>query len=181
MFLPLILQIPVWVFNSIAIRNIVMMRETRERFSTVPVEERFLGMATEGTLWFQNLTTPDPTYVLPMVFGATFAFNIFMMSGRRVSTMPAASDSSRGQKMETYQNWLTKFLYCIAFIMIPLSSMQPSALTLYWATSSFMGVIINLILMSPKFRSLVRIPKTPNLSSTPYSDLRNRIAALLRQ
>ena len=97
-----------------------------------------------------------------------------------ISTMTAAPKNSQAQKMETFQKRLTIFFYCIAFAMIPLSSFQPSALALYWATSSFVGVIINLILMSPKFRTLVRIPETPQLSKTPYSDLRNRIAALLR-
>ena len=41
-------KIPVWVFTSIGIRNLALMRETQERFLTVPVQERYIQLAAEG-------------------------------------------------------------------------------------------------------------------------------------
>merc|ERR1740128_438115 len=46
LFLPLYLQIPFWVFTSVALRNMSVMRETQERLASVNVEERFLQLAT---------------------------------------------------------------------------------------------------------------------------------------
>ena len=44
----LFVKVPVWVFTSIGIRNLALMRETQERFLTVPVQERYIQLAAEG-------------------------------------------------------------------------------------------------------------------------------------
>ena len=66
-------------------------------------------------------------------------------------------------------------LYGISAVMIPLASYQPAGLSLYWATSGAIGVIINLALLSPTLRRLVRIPKIPAELEHPYTALRNKL------
>jgi len=131
LFLPLYIQIPVWMFNSIAIRNICLLRADQQRIELVPVEERNIQMAAEGALWFPNLTTPDPLFILPVIVGISFATNIFLGSARTPSPEKAVSVSK-------YQKGITIFMYSIAFMMVPISAIQPSALSLYWATSGAM-------------------------------------------
>ena len=71
------------------------------------------------------------------------------------------------------------FLYGIAVLMVPLSAIQPSALLLYWATSGAIGIVHNLIVISPKFKKIVKIPQLPVDSITPYQDIRRKISILL--
>ena len=59
--------------------------------------------------------------------------------------------------------------------MIPLASLAPSAVALYWASSGVTAIALNLTLLSPKVRNLVRIPQVEKDSSTPYVDIINII------
>lgn len=63
--------------------------------------------------------------------------------------------------------------------MVPLAALQPSALALYWATSGVVGVGMNLLLLSPTYRKLVKIPKISKDSETPYVDLKENMLAKL--
>merc|ERR1719318_475168 len=51
MFLPMYIQIPAWIFNSVAIRNMATMRHSMDRSMNSPVEERFYQMSAEGLAW----------------------------------------------------------------------------------------------------------------------------------
>jgi len=150
MFLPMYIQIPAWIFTSVAIRNIATMRHSHERSMLSPVEERYLQMSSEGPLWCYNLSVPDPTLILPILVGVTFASTIFISSNKlKHGTVP--------QPVSKFSRGISIFLYSISMLMVPLASFQPSALALYWAVSGAMGVSINLLLMSPSFRRAVRI------------------------
>ena len=43
----IILQIPVWVCASMALRNLTLMRHSDLRMAASPVEERFIQLSTE--------------------------------------------------------------------------------------------------------------------------------------
>lgn len=45
------------------------------------------------------------------------------------------------------------------------------SMALYWLSSSFVGLSHNLLLRSPTFRRLCRIPRTKSESETPYKDI----------
>lgn len=45
------------------------------------------------------------------------------------------------------------------------------SMALYWLSSSLVGLSHNLLLRSPAFRRLCRIPRTPSHSDTPYRDM----------
>ena len=66
---------------------------------------------------------------------------------------------------------ITVLLYSISMLMVPIAYYQPAAVSLYWATSGLMGVLINLILLHPPIRRGVRIPWIPAEHSDPYNYL----------
>jgi len=167
MFLPMYIQIPAWVFTSMAVRNISLMRHSSDRVMDIPVEERFLQMSTEGIAWFQNLTIPDPAFILPFLVGLTFATTIFISSNK-------FKHPSVPQQLAKFSK-IDILLYSVSVLMIPLASIQPAAVAIYWVTSGAMGAFINLLLMSPKFRRTVRIPKIPVELDKPYTSLRDNL------
>ena len=67
-------------------------------------------------------------------------------------------------------------LFRILSVSIGLVACQlPSAMTLYWSTSSLFSLAQNSLLMLPKVRRKLKIPKTPSESTTPYKDIVNNL------
>lgn len=174
LYLPAFVQIPVWVFTSVAIRNLSLMRETKLRFLTVPVEGRYNQLAAEGALWFSNLTVPDPTFILPLIVGLSFAANIFISSNRLVPGVAAKPNNPVTRA-------ITFLLYGLSVAMVPITAYQPAAVGLYWATSGCLGTLFNLLLLSPRFKRLVRIPKTHMEPERPYHLLKTKIMGLFKK
>ncbi|KAK8222885.1 60Kd inner membrane protein-domain-containing protein [Phyllosticta paracitricarpa] len=82
-------------------------------------------MATEGMLWFPDLTAADPTLILPvMVSGATF-FSVWR--GSRV--LPGEEEGKNARI-------LRRILLSGAFIMFPFILKVPAGMLLYWVTST---------------------------------------------
>ena len=67
------------------------------------------------------------------------------------------------------------FFRVYSIFMIPLAATVPSAVSLYWASSGVAGIIVNLTLLSPRVKKLVRIPEVEKISSNPYFELANNI------
>jgi len=168
LYVPFYIQIPLWVFISIGLRNMSTMRVVSEgRLSEIPIEDRFLQFSTEGFGWISNLTVPDPTFVLPVAVGLVFASNVYISSNRHANASP--------EKMSKFSKGLIIFLYLLSAMMIPIAAMQPSAVALYWASSGAAGLVVNLVLMSPRLRRLVRIPKIPSEPQKPYTVVKENI------
>ena len=51
-FLPMLLQTPVWIFTTVAIRNLVLQRSDSGSADSI---QRLAELSSEGCLWFQNL------------------------------------------------------------------------------------------------------------------------------
>jgi len=51
-FLPILLQLPVWVFTTAAIRNLIYMRH---QSGSSDAMERLMQLSNGGCLWFDNL------------------------------------------------------------------------------------------------------------------------------
>uniref|UniRef100_A0A8D0GTF8 Cytochrome c oxidase assembly factor COX18 n=1 Tax=Sphenodon punctatus TaxID=8508 RepID=A0A8D0GTF8_SPHPU len=143
-------QIPVWIFVSVALRNFSVGATC---FPTIQDQ-----LSTGGILWFTDLTMPDTTWILPISVGLLNLLIVEMFALRKI-------ELSRFQKYATY------FFRGMAVVMIPIAATVPSAIALYWLSSSFMGLSHNLLLRSPSFRRLCRIPRTKSDSDTPYRDL----------
>ena len=112
---------------------------------------------------------PDPTFLLPVMVGLTFATTIF------VSSVKAQATKEQSEKLQRYSRVITGVLYGLAGLMVPISCYVPSAVVLYWATSGAMGVIINLLLLHPPVRRAVRIPKIPMELEQPYKHLKEKL------
>ena len=72
-------------------------------------------------------------------------------------------------------NYITNVFRLLSIAMVPIAAMVPSAVSCYWAASGITAIVVNLTLLSPKVREIVRIPRLPESSSTPYKDLLNNM------
>ncbi|XP_037685878.1 cytochrome c oxidase assembly protein COX18, mitochondrial isoform X2 [Choloepus didactylus] len=146
------IQLPMWIFMSVALRNFSMGTTHSEGFS---VKEQ---LATGGVLWFPDLTALDSTWILPVSVGVTNLLIVEIFALQKLG-------------MSHFQKYVTYFVRAVSVLMIPIAATVPSSIALYWLCSSFMGLSQNLLLRSPGFRKFCRIPLTKSDSDTPYKDL----------
>ncbi|KFQ21340.1 Mitochondrial inner membrane protein COX18, partial [Mesitornis unicolor] len=139
-------QVPMWVCVSLALRNCSVGAVDSA------VQEEF---SAGGVLWFTDLTAPDSTWVLPVALGLVNLLIVEIFASQKVEV-------SRLQKL------VTNFFRVVSVVMIPVAASVPSAMVLYWLSSSFVGLLHNLLLRSPTFRRLCRVPRTTSDSATPY-------------
>ncbi|KAG9480379.1 cytochrome c oxidase assembly protein COX18, mitochondrial isoform X1 [Eleutherodactylus coqui] len=147
------IQIPMWIFISMALRNFSF------NTSGSPTDELVhTQLQNGGTLWFPDLTMPDSTWILPVILGSVNLLLVEMFALRTV-------------ELSRFQKYITIFLRVFSVVMIPLSASLPSGMVFYWVSSSFVGLTHNLFLRSPTVRRLFRLPRTKMDSDTPYKDL----------
>ncbi|KPP74882.1 hypothetical protein Z043_105923 [Scleropages formosus] len=145
-------QLPMWVCLSLALRNL-------STGGPVANPSAFQGeLAAGGALWFPDLTLPDSTWVMPMSLGIVNLLIVEMFSLRKLNP-------------SKLQKFVTNFIRGISVVMIPIAATVPSSMALYWLSSSCVGLGHNLLLRSPRFRRLCRIPTTSSDSDTPYRDI----------
>ncbi|KAL6475954.1 hypothetical protein MHYP_G00144530, partial [Metynnis hypsauchen] len=144
-------QLPMWVFLSLSLRNLSM------GIGHVPagLQEE---LAAGGALWFSNLTLPDSTWIIPVSLGL-------------VNLLITEIFALRQLEASKFQKYVSNFIRGISLVMIPLAAAVPSSMALYWLSSSCVGLGHNLLLRSPRFRALCRIPPTRSDSDTPYRDI----------
>ncbi|KAJ7313379.1 hypothetical protein JRQ81_004690 [Phrynocephalus forsythii] len=147
-----LVQMPVWVFVSVALRNFSIGRTASEGAF---IQEQ---LSTGGVLWFSDLTVPDSTWIIPISLGLLNLFIVELFALRKT-------------EVSTLQKYITHFFRALSLLMIPIAAAAPSCVALYWLSSSFVGLSHNLLLRSPAFRRLCAIPQTKSHSDTPYRDL----------
>jgi len=94
----------------------------------IPVESDF---ATEGALWFPNLLLADPQLLLPFMLSGAILLNLF------------------GHKPVALGPWMTRFrrsMGIVALCVGPIMIHVPSALVLYWVSSSVLAYGQSLLL-----------------------------------
>ncbi|XP_064423662.1 cytochrome c oxidase assembly protein COX18, mitochondrial [Latimeria chalumnae] len=146
-------QIPMWVFVSVALRNLSVAIIESEKVSGAHKE-----LAAGGMLWFPDLTLPDSTWILPVLVGVVNLLIVEIFALRKLEP-------------SKFQKYVTNFIRAISLVMIPIAATVPSSMALYWLSSSAVGLGQNLLLHSPTFRQLCRIPKAKSDSDTPYKDI----------
>ena len=72
-------------------------------------------------------------------------------------------------------DYISNVFRLLSIAMVPIAAMVPSAVSCYWAASGITAIAVNLTLLSPKVQEIVRIPRLPESSSTPYKDLLNNM------
>lgn len=150
-------QIPLWICQSVAIRNLVNMFPNPESVQTQLIWNE---LTTGGFGWIPNLTVSDASLILPVTL-AVMNLAIIDINILRNKTAP-----------NTFQKAAAWIFGGVSVAMIPVASWVPSCLVLYWTTSSATALAQNLLLMSPKFKQLTGIPT--NVSShleNPYKHI----------
>uniref|UniRef100_A0A915BFD1 Uncharacterized protein n=1 Tax=Parascaris univalens TaxID=6257 RepID=A0A915BFD1_PARUN len=137
--------IPVWIFSSFAIRNII-------------TSDFHPNMA--GALWFPNLLQPDPYFILPIAVGIFGFFNLW--SQRRV--YPIETNTFRIRSYDVLLAFFTLFAVNIMTDM-------PACIPLYWLMVSASGIVQSLMLRHPRVKVLLGIQRLPTDSYTPFRDL----------
>lgn len=88
--------------------------------------------------------------------------------------------SRKIQKPSKYSKYGTYFFRGISIVMIPIAAAVPSGLSLYWVSSSTVGLFQNLLILSPKVRRLAGIPKVDSEHEQPYKHLLCKVRERLR-
>uniref|UniRef100_A0A2M4BUB3 Putative inner membrane protein cox18 mitochondrial n=1 Tax=Anopheles marajoara TaxID=58244 RepID=A0A2M4BUB3_9DIPT len=149
-------QIPLWILQSVAIRNLVsMMPDPTAIEAQIAYTELTLG----GFGWIPNLTELDHSLILPVALGV---INLVIIE------IQANSRTKPPSKLQTI---FTNLFRGLSIVMVPIAASVPSCLCLYWVTSSAYGLGQNLLLLSPRFRRIVGIPAVPSELTNPYQHL----------
>ncbi|KAM3937528.1 cytochrome c oxidase assembly protein COX18, mitochondrial [Leptodactylus fuscus] len=147
------IQIPMWIFVSLALRNF-----SYDAIGSNTDELVHKQLQNGGALWFPDLTMPDSTWILPVLLGS-------------INLLVVEMFALRTTELSRFQKYVTNAVRGISVLMIPIAASVPSSMALYWVSSSFVGLLHNLFLRSPAVRRLFRIPRTKSDSDTPYKDL----------
>ncbi|KOC59511.1 Mitochondrial inner membrane protein COX18 [Habropoda laboriosa] len=160
----ILLQAPIWLSFSVAVRNMSYMLPER----TPVTFQDYLGLTHGGFGWIQDLTDIDHLFVLPIIF--TFSGLILIEINRVLYNV----DDTKLRKFILY------FHRAVTICFLPIMMCIPSSLNLYWATNNFCSVLQSLLLLSPKFRRFAGISKTAIELQHPYTELRKRLIGIFR-
>jgi inner membrane protein COX18 len=143
-YLPPMIQIPVWLTAVEALRRMCGKEEGlvgmaawlfRSDDATnasamieggIPIEPSF---ATEGALWFPNLLAADPQMILPFMLSGVILLNLTKSTGTSV-----------------WQKRLVRSMGVVGLAMGPLTLQFPSALLIYWISSTMLAYIQAVVL-----------------------------------
>lgn len=100
-------------------------------------------LMTDGMLWFTDLTSPDPTGILPVIGGLVTLLNIM--------TSSTSSTSSAARKMRRY-------LYLMPLLTVPIWMTLPAAFNLYWLTNGAFQLLLINVFRSKMCKEYMGIP-----------------------
>nr|XP_039272770.1 cytochrome c oxidase assembly protein COX18, mitochondrial-like [Styela clava] len=160
-------QLPIWFAMTASLRNMTLSLPFTTSVSATQVQT-YTELSQEGVLWFNNLCLADPYFVLPvlMAFANLATIEIHRGDGKT--------------PLEGISKYLINFLRGISLVMIPVAIYMPSGVVFYWFISSGFGVTQALVMQSPKFKKLMRMPMPVNYSKTPYQDILSRFKFVKR-
>ncbi|XP_076629012.1 cytochrome c oxidase assembly protein COX18, mitochondrial isoform X2 [Colletes latitarsis] len=150
-----ILQMPVWVGFSFALRNICSMLPNRDEVAY----QDYLEFTNGGFGWMENLTEMDHSFMLPIIFGLT-GFTLI-----EIQNMLYRENNTKFRRI------FTNFIRILTVCLVPIMAYVPSCLTLFWTVNNVYTLSQTLLLLSPKIRRLGKIPKTDSELQRPYAEL----------
>uniref|UniRef100_A0A182XMZ0 Membrane insertase YidC/Oxa/ALB C-terminal domain-containing protein n=1 Tax=Anopheles quadriannulatus TaxID=34691 RepID=A0A182XMZ0_ANOQN len=157
-------QIPLWIVQSVAIRNLVSMLPDP---TAIEAQIAYTELTLGGFGWIPNLTELDHSLIFPVALGV---INLSIIE------IQAASRTKLPSKLQTI---FTNLFRGLSILMVPIAASVPSCLCLYWVTSSAYGLGQNVLLLSPRVRRAVGIPAVPSELTHPYQHIRSMFAAKL--
>ncbi|GJP56531.1 hypothetical protein CLOM_g15595 [Closterium sp. NIES-68] len=127
-------------------------------FAITGMAEHMPSFATGGALWFTDLTTPDPLYLLPLISSA----------GILAAVELNAAEGMEGAPNAAQMKW---FMRGLAVTMVPLTVTFPKAVFCYWITTNAFSLVQGLAFKRPGVRKALGIPiiKPPSSTSSPES------------
>ncbi|CAI5995286.1 unnamed protein product [Closterium sp. NIES-64] len=127
-------------------------------FAITGMAEHMPSFATGGAFWFTDLTTPDPTYLLPLMSSA----------GILAAVELNAAEGMEGAPNAAQMKW---FMRGLAVTMVPLTVTFPKAVFCYWITTNVFSLVQGLGLKRPGVRKALGIPtlKPPSSNASPGS------------
>lgn len=102
------------------------------------------AILNEGFFWFKDLSSPDPTGILPIMGGVISLLNILTTSNQNTSSV---------------MRKIRKYIYILPLISIPVWMTFPVAFNLYWLTASTVQLVILNLFRSDRFRAFIGIPE----------------------
>ena len=105
-----------------------------------------------GTLWFSDLTSPDPTYALPILAGATFLLTVEL----------GAADGMQGQT-ESAMKKMKNIMRGVAVLIVPFTVNLPASVFMYWTASNTFSLFQTLILKNKKMKKVLGLPDLSRL------------------
>lgn len=153
-------QVPIWVCQSFALRNIASMQPDPNAYKSIIA---YTQLNEEGFLWIPNLLENDISYILPITCALFHLINI--------EKIIVEYDKEPSKTMRV----LTGLFRVLAIAMIPIAASIPSCMSLYWTTSAAGAFLQNMILVSPKAKRLFVIPmNTSYHMEQPYQTMAQR-------
>lgn len=113
------------------------------RLSNQPVE----SMLTGGAFWFENLTVPDPYYILPLMTSASLWLQ--MRYGFEGSVAPLANAGPVGK-------WMVRIMPIGLFAI---TYNFPAAVLLYWTSTNFMTILYARVFRLQAVKKWLNIPE----------------------
>lgn len=139
-----LIQIPCFYYMSIDLRKIINGRDPQ--LAQDLTESRFF--------WVEDLTDPDPYFVLPILAGFAMYANVETAVGRRSLTGEAASKADMNVFMKDLFQSFAIFIPCFA-------SHSPAGMQIYLCTGFVFTIFQHLILRNKDFRSFAGLDDTP--------------------
>ncbi|KAI9848192.1 MAG: hypothetical protein M1837_000866 [Sclerophora amabilis] len=115
-------------------RQAVLEKISPDTGSTVSMDPT---LAQEGMLWFPNLLVPDPMLILPFALSAS----LFISVSRNTRRAKSVQDDKN-----VFYRRLTNGMKIFALMIGPATLQVPSAMLVYWISSTVFGIAQSVIL-----------------------------------
>lgn len=99
---------------------------------------------SDGLLWFSDLSSPDPTGILPVLGGTISLLNML--------TTSTLNTNSVMRKMRRY-------MYLFPLVTVPIWMTFPAAFNLYWVATNLAQLFIMNLFRMDSFRKFMGIPE----------------------
>ncbi|XP_042386260.1 mitochondrial inner membrane protein OXA1-like [Zingiber officinale] len=99
-----------------------------------------------GTLWFTDLTTPDPLYILPILTALSFLATV------ELNMQVGMEGNLMGKNMKN-------FFRVLAVLTVPFTARFPKAIFCYWVTSNLFSLGYGFVMKRPPVRKFLNLPE----------------------
>jgi len=138
-------QIPLWLTLSHSYRGLALLFPDPTNPAAILAHEQ---LQHEGLFWFQNLTMPDPTGILPLasVLVNLAVIQLFVFERRKKKI-----------KDSLFTKLITNGSRLVSLALLPIGLASPACMPFYWTVSASMGFLQNYLLLKPQVKEFFNI------------------------